>query len=138
MVLCAPYGRDFRGQRFQLRAQAAQLLQRFVILVQSVSNLPVQFELPPQIFRRSLHPRIDADFERLRVALAASAQHDFVFTRQHRSSLRITRRVVIDSRNRIIALQYIRLRVVHIPDEPVHSRSGRKELRRTHPVGGHI
>ena len=130
--------RSVFAKRFQLCSQAAHLLLRFVVLMKSVGNLPVEFELPAQIFRRSSHPRVHADFERLRVALAANRKHYFVLSGQHRRAQRIARRVVVDGRDWVFMFQHIGLGISQIPEKAMHSRRGRQSSRRTHPVGRYI
>ncbi len=117
--------RNMSDERFQLRPQAAHLLQRFVVLVKSIGNFPVELELLGQVFGQRLYPRIHANVQRLRVALAANCEDDFIRPGQHRGAERSTRRVVIDGRDRVVVSEHVGRGISQVPNETMHPRGGR-------------
>src|ERR1700730_915027 len=97
-------------------------------------DIRFQLELVALTFDRVFYARIHLDGEWLSRTLAVGCQLDCVAAGQRWGAEGITRRVVIDRRDRILAPQRVRWRVMQVPHEAVHSRLIGQNLRRTNPV----
>src|SRR6185312_16708396 len=101
----------------KLRAQAAELFERGIVLVQRCNDLLLQCKLLFQIGRRDFYSWIFFDDQRLRVCLARNSEPDGVVAGQRQWPLWREGGVVINRGDRIVALQSLRGRIVQVPDE---------------------